>query len=292
MRLIPPRYNTKYGHWGFNLRRYADMFRYRQSLTPADFSQANCFVAFVGGTRTGSTLLGALLDAHPDAVIATEADAFGAHEQGFDRTGLYRLLLENARQFSAEGAKWTGYNYAVPGQWQGRCRAIRVIGDKKAGRTTRRLDENPDLLNQMAEMLQLPICLIHTIRNPFDVVATRKNRANRNKELREISDGYFRQQEKVQRLKENTHTAQIIDVRHDDLIREPDTVLRRVLASLNLDANEEYIQAAAGIVSTKPNLSRNSVTWTAELIRDIENRIQEFPWLQGYAFSAPHANSS
>lgn len=63
--------------------------------------------------------------------------------------------------------------------------AKQVIGDKKGGRTTRLLASNNNLLGNMSKTVNLPIKIIHVVRNPFDNIATmvlRKLKINRSRE--------------------------------------------------------------------------------------------------------------
>ena len=76
------------------------------------------------------------------------------------------------------GYQWTGYDYSVPGQYQGRFERIRVIGDKKAGRSTCRLASRPRLLDDVRRDAVVPIRVVHILRNPFDNIATMVRRQN------------------------------------------------------------------------------------------------------------------
>jgi len=73
---------------------------------------------FVGYPRTGHSLIGSLLDAHPRIVIAHELDALELFQWGFSQRQVFHLLLENSRKMAAAGRSHHGYSYGVPNQWQ------------------------------------------------------------------------------------------------------------------------------------------------------------------------------
>ena len=99
-----------------------------------DFDRVERFCLFLGYSRSGHTLPGAMLSAHPNAVVAHELDVLRYVEMGFDRDAIFSLLCDRDRWFCRRHCEWTGYSYAIPNQWQGRYETLRVIGDKK-GRT-------------------------------------------------------------------------------------------------------------------------------------------------------------
>ena len=107
----------------------------------------------------------------------TKLDALKFVEAGFGKHQLYQLLLDNSRRFAGRGREWTGYAYEVPNQWQGRFDELRLIGDKKGGRSTLRLARDPGLLHRLRKTVATEIRFVHTIRNPYDNVATMHARA-------------------------------------------------------------------------------------------------------------------
>ena len=108
---------------------------------PDLFSGVETFCAFIGHVKSGGTLLGALLDAHPRALVADEADAFRYFAAGFGRRPTLPPAPKGSRREALKGrvtARRLGaYDFAVPGQWQGRATRAQVIGDSRASPTTR-----------------------------------------------------------------------------------------------------------------------------------------------------------
>ena len=107
------------------------------------FDDVETFCLFIGYPRSGHTLVGALLNAHPEAVVAHGLGVMRYVKLGLRRDQLYSLLLARDQQFGEIGHQWSGYDYDIPGQHQGRWDRLRVIGDKRAASATNRLAGRP-----------------------------------------------------------------------------------------------------------------------------------------------------
>ena len=91
-----------------------------------DLATVRSFLVFVGHPRSGHSLVGSLLDAHPQhGRRPTSSTSLKYVAAGYRRDQLLTLVLEHARANAAAGRKSWGYSYAVPGQWQGRYRGWR-----------------------------------------------------------------------------------------------------------------------------------------------------------------------
>ena len=131
----------------------------------------------VGYSRSGSSLLGQLLNAHPEMVIAHDEDLVRKlhHPRYLPHGGrgrITRMILERERWFRQRRYQSSGYSYAVKGQWQGSWTRLRVIGDKAAIETTRALYERPGLLDSLRRRIRTPIRVLFLCRNPYDMVAS------------------------------------------------------------------------------------------------------------------------
>ena len=248
------------------------------------FDEVERYCAFVGYPRSGHSLVGSLLDAHPDAVIAHELDAVRLVQARFPRSLLFSLILHHDAEFTAAGRQWTQYNYTVPNQWQGRHRRLRVIGDKKGGVTTLRLAEEPHLLDRLRRTVRVPLRLVHVVRNPFDNVATMaRRRPDRSIDL--ALDQYLHQARTVARLRPRLDPAELVDVRHEDLIADPPATLRLLCDFLDLDVADDYLRDCASIVRDAPHRSREAAQWPDGAVGRIEEACASLPALDTYAFS-------
>jgi len=256
-----------------------------------ELAQVERYCMFVGYPRSSHSLIGSLLDAHPEVVMAHEQDALRHVRPWYSRAQLFFLLLENSRRFTEAGREWTGYSYAVPGQHQGRFTRLRVIGDKRGAQSNRRLMLRPELIARLRRKIALPLRVIHVSRNPFDNVATMAFRDNGSRDeavndvtLREAASRYFALVENTARVREGLSSEEFIDVRIDEFIADPTSELARLCAFLEVDAPPGYLEACASIVFAKPKGTRERFEWKPELLDDIRGEIARFDFLNGYEF--------
>jgi hypothetical protein len=248
----------------------------------ASFADLERFCLFVGYPRSGHSVVGSLLDAHPEMVIAHELHVLRYLRYGFSREQIFALLLERSREQAEAGREFTGYSYAVPGQWQGRFRRLRVIGDKRGGTTIRKLAVRPQLLDRLRDVVRLPLGVIHVVRNPFDNVATIHRRSRRS--LEESLDHYLGMVDGVVRMRAQLPPRELLDVRHEDLLGDPRRELRRMTRFLGVEAPEDWVEACAGIVWQAPSRTREAIEWPPALRRRLEERMGDVPFLSGYAW--------
>ena len=134
-----------------------------------------CF--FLGYPRSGHTLIGALLDAHPNCCFSHELDMLGRLLRGeITKETMIEEIIVDSRSQLQDGRTNAGYHYLVPNQWQGQYVDLRVLGDKSGGRSSRLLDQYTPVLPDTQSYLQLELIFIHVIRNPFDSISTSVNR--------------------------------------------------------------------------------------------------------------------
>jgi len=56
-------------------------------------------------------------------------------------------------RFARGNFRWWGYDSRCRDRWQGRYRQLRGIGDKKGGRSARRLQADPELLDRLRKLV-------------------------------------------------------------------------------------------------------------------------------------------
>jgi hypothetical protein len=235
---------------------------------------------FVGYPRSGHSLSGSLLDAHPDMVIAHELDALRLVAARVDRDRLFSLILANDRAFTGRGRRWEGYTYEVPGQWQGRVRRLRIIGDKKAGMSAFRLGRRPELLTRLQQVVEVPVHLVHHVRNPFDNIATLSTRHGW--PLGSTIELYFSLCATVGWCRSEVGSDQWIDVRHEDLVASPRPALGRLCRFLGQEPDDGYLDACAAMVFDSPRRTRDQVHWTAHDVARVQRGVERWDFLAGY----------
>jgi len=255
----------------------------------ASFRSARSFCLFAGYPRSGHTLIGALLNAHPEMLIAHELNVLTYVKQNYDRDTLFAKLVGRDKWFAARGNVWTGYSYKVPGQWQGRFTELKVIGDKRGGRTSRELYHDPGLLDQLQAAVGIPVKIIHIIRNPFDNIATRARGGNYyNREVnkeglhREI-ERHFVEVEGIERIRKKNRYA-IYELRHEEFIEDPGKHLTDMCRFLGVEPHQDYLEACLSILRKSTHKSRNKIDWDQQSIDTIYEHLNKYEFLKGYTF--------
>lgn len=252
----------------------------------ARFKDVHTFCLFVGYPRSGHSIIGALLDAHPNAVMAHELGALKYFYVGFDRVRLYHLITMDARRRSHRHGRSPYFEYCVPGQWQGRFERIQVIGDKHGEGASWRLRANPWLLERVRKTVAVRLRIIHVTRNPFDNISTMAIRKAGGAEADPSSQisKYFTLCESVSNIRRLLEDEELIEFRHEEFVDDPRSTLLDLCQAVGLEADGEYLDACSGIVYKAPHRSRERVSWRPEARKEVERRMSEFPFLEGYRF--------
>lgn len=154
-------------------------------LTQQEVERVEKFVFFVGYQCSGHSIVGTMMDSHPNMIIAHEFQLFDMMRKGKNVTkhrlfnNLYKNsfneLVRGARGF--KGLQQKGYLLGINGTWQAKFSQLKVIGNKKGGRTSNLFSKNAKALikhyHQLTALIDMPVLAIHVVRNPFDMIATR-----------------------------------------------------------------------------------------------------------------------
>ncbi len=264
-------------------------YRAHQSVSSAwaerrharDFDTVEGFVLFVGYPRSGHSLVGAMLNAHRNAVISHELDAPRWIDRGLTREQLYARILTRARWFHLRGDR-SNYRYRVPGEWQGRFDALRVIGDKRGGAVTRRIARDPDFLVRIRALVGVPLRLIHVVRNPFDNIAAIS--LWHELSLDQSVELYFEHCRTTASLAELTGVGEVTTIHHEELVRSPRQTILELCSFVGLAPDDGYVDACARIVFERPTFTRRRVAWSALALREVERRSRSYPFLASYDF--------
>jgi hypothetical protein len=267
-------------------RRYA-LTAYKAYRQPTLFQDVKTFCLFIGQVKSGGTLLGSLLDAHPNVVLADEIDALRYISAGFKRDQIFHLLLRGAKREALRGRitarRLTPYSLAVPGQWQGRHQKIKVIGDSKAGPSTRQFGQAPRLLDRLqATMATIDLRIIQVIRNPYDPISAMMVRGGRSFE--NAVDHYFDYCHTLANLHNRLPGSSLTAVHYEDFVRQPRQKLGELCQFVGVEAHDAYLEACTGIVKPVPDQSRQMVPWTPRWIGIVRDRISQFDFLADYTY--------
>ena len=257
-----------------------------------EFAHIETYATFIGYSRSGHSLVAALLDAHPNIVMGHELRAVKYVESGFGRDALYYLLYQMTKVRGHSWKRGGGYTYDVPNQWQGSFEKIRVIGDKHGEFTACALAENPELLQKLRDVVEVPIKFIHVVRNPFDNIATFALKAASYRNSSEVIttdietsiERYFRVCGSVMKVKAMVDSVDVLDFRHEVFIKQPKAQLRELCLWLGVEPSSSYLEDCEKVVFESPRRSRDKIQCNEEAKQQVQSKIQSFSFLEGYTF--------
>lgn len=300
-----------------------------RSLSPGIIHRIKKLVFFVGYPRSGHSIIGTLMDAHPHVVISNEFNLFMRFPEldkasnSTWRDHLYNVLYARSRQDAraSRADEKKGYNLKVDGLWQGKFSGyIEVIGDKSGDITTRAyLHNRTEFLRNYKKLkseVSIPLRIIHTVRNPFDmisttVVITKENRT-KFREMKQAFEStsadlgnastvhkyedsavvrgngrvFFRRIDTVMKLIEIFGRENVLDVHNCDLVADPRGTMARIFQFLDVNAAGHYLDTCAKKVFKSVSRSRNMVDWTSEQIEEVERRMKDYDVLRRYSFTS------
>jgi hypothetical protein len=259
------------------------------AMNSSQFQNVQTFCLFVGHNKSGTSMLGSLLDAHPNIILADEVDALGHVYAGFKREQIFHVLIKGSRRELMKGRvtarRLTPYSYLVPEQWQGRFSQLTVIGDGKAGSSTRRFAADPHLLDRLdAVMGTAEVKLIQVIRNPFDVISVMMVRGKRSFE--NSINHYFTSCNTLAMLHQRLGSVKIHSVRYEEFVEHPQEKLAQLCNYLGVESHADYLTACAKIIHSSPDQSRRLVDWTPAWINTVQEMIDRYEFLKGYRFES------
>ena len=235
----------------------------------------------VGFNRSGSSLIGDLLDGHPNIVMANEAGVLRKYRQGeiTSREALFASIIKNSMNKSRK-------NF-IAGQ---NCYdSVEVIGDKHSPNNTLALiKEGFNTLEKLDKLVKLPIKFLFTIRNPYDMIASMINTIpdwnNSQDEKLEQTFLFFENHSKNNlKLIKQVPADQIFMIRHEKFIASPKKMLSDICDFLDVVKTPEYLADCASATYKIPNRSRDTLDWDEESERKVDALIEKYEFFNGYS---------
>ena len=292
--------------------------RAMQALPLQAMKTVKRFVLFVGIGRSGSSILGSLMDAHPHVVISNEY--YILNRFLFKKNDIFNALYARTiRSLTKLCNNSKGYTLEVDGLWQADYSDyIEVFGDKSASHVSRfylqnkqRFIENYDILRRILDM---PILVIHPLRNPFDIITTLAiTKFTAYRDIGELEKRSFESKAVIKELKLQNLTVfqniaianvfsvfdaaqeltenvfgkeNVLEVHNCDLVSYPKRTLSRIFDFLEVDTTEHYLDVCAEKVFKSVSRSRNVIKWTPEQIEMVERRMKKYKFLQRYSYTS------
>jgi Sulfotransferase family len=251
-----------------------------------NFQKIEKYCMFLGCSRSGHTLVSALMDSHPNMIISNEMDTLKLFANGFSKQQVYYLILEHSKADAKIDRNIGGYSYKILNQEQASFNQLKVIGDKHAPVTTTRLYMEPKLLENLYNKVGVPIKFIHVIRNPYDNIKTMATKDFGGLKLEVAMELYFLLCQGVTSIQERIDPSNILNVRHESLIQNPQKVLEEISDFLGLDTpTNGYIEDCSKIIYKTPHKSRHETAWDEQLIKKIRENIDKYDFLKNSEYS-------
>jgi hypothetical protein len=269
-------------------------------LGEKEISQVESFVFFVGYSRSGHSIVASLLDAHPNVIIAHEYNLFRKWKSSMyqNRSFLYNELYQNSYHNAEKGWRSSmknqkGYTLAVEDSWQGAFENLLVIGEKSGAVTSQIYDNDPwsfvEDLEELRHTVQVPIKVIHVIRNPYDIISTRllymdgkthKSKVHATVDMKYISPRNLSSQvnrtiylvQNVQELLQNC-SLNSLEIHTADLVLDPKHVMNNLCMFLGVECSQEYLKKCSNKIFARQSQTRYLVEWPEELIEKVYQMI-------------------
>ena len=258
---------------------------YRGHKERALWSKIETFCLFLGYPRSGHSLVGALLNAHPDMVISHESAALKYCYLGFGKRQIYDLIYQKTVADAESGRDLGGYHYQVFGQWQGKVRTLKTIGDKQGEGTVLRIAQSDRYLDRLKRVTGAKLRFIHVVRNPYDNITTMMKKTPRFEgDIERCIDHYFYLCQVISTFKTTLEPDTLVEFKHEDFLDSPQMHLEKLCNLLQVEATQAYLDDCSKIVYRSPNKSRYQTEWLPEWIDLVAERMGHFPFLSGYSY--------
>ena len=256
---------------------------FRSLLPNPDVSNIERYCLFMGAPRNGHSLVGALLDAHPEMVIAYELGVPKYTVAHFSKRQIELLMLSNSKQHALKGRRHIHYSHTVPDQWQGRYKELRVLGDKHGEGFLLSVRARPWLTDALMETLK-PCHFIHVIRNPYDAIASIVCNKKRQHTL-DSAIAYFEiLYETLNMLSEKFEPGQLHEIHFEHLLSQAKKELADACSFLGVEAGPGYLESCISIVIDKPEDLRGLVQWDRSSRKNVDALIDKYPFFSKYNF--------
>ncbi len=242
----------------------------------------------VGFNRSGSSLIGDLLSAHPNIVISNESGIIRRYVNGefTSRESLLSFIIKHDMDRTYKG------NY-IAGQYQDQYdHNIEVVGDKHSPHNTKFLTKTEsNTIEELENFIKLPIKLLFTVRNPYDMVASMVNAIRGQKKsldgnIKRAISFFTKCSANNMKLIGRVSTDRIFMIRLEDFIASPEKILANLCDFLSVAKTPEYLSSCAEVVYKMPNIIRNTLNWREEYEKEINALIEKYQFFDGYSRDA------
>ena len=275
------------------------------------------FVLFLGWPRSGHSIIGSMLDAHPNAIISNEFLVFTQWIENKDglfqdkrrflnkiyKNSVFQVLSNKGYRNSHKDQK--GYTLSMKSLYQGNFTELKVIGDKSGGFTAREYATNPTVIkrgyHELEKFLGVPIRVIFMVRNPYDMIATRilyeashirdqklnwvtEERKYTNKLIMQMWSAMVIMEAMGSMLMMKDLNLTVLEIHLMDFIADPRGIIQQLCDFLDLECSEGYLQACQDKTFNSLSKTRHLIDWGPQLHTYIDNAMKQYPFFERYSF--------
>lgn len=243
----------------------------------------NNFLFIVGSGRTGSTLLGQLINYHPQCLIAQEywlarkvvieKGTFVQHikDLAYNALEQFECGLEKHHKFGEKierfQPRWQKMGL-LNKEKKFEKGTIKVLGDKIGGRLSFTYQEAPEKCEDFFNALN-NVRFIQLLRNPVDSgVSYLKSHGHQFSEFNESCEAVINYHLQSNEMLENIKKPYLI-MYYEDLLSDTKRELKEIFNWLGLDCSEEWLEKISTVVNTsgtKKEYSEEHLRTARELI--------------------------
>ena len=270
------------------------------------------FVFFVGYSRSGHSIIGSMMDAHPNMVVSHEYQLLprcvSPERRLFpkNKSAIFNALYDNSYKEAMSGERSEkntrkGYNLHVSTPWQGAFTRLRVIGDKGGMQVSKvfssRYQTAKACLQAIMDIVKVPLIVFHVVRNPYDIIATEvlyhttrqfDMRAEdltaakpEDRDVKQYADQTFKLATAVTRVMELTR---VVEIHSEDFVADPRKTVRGICGTLSLPCPEEYVEACYEKAFKNSSKSRYNMEWSPDMLQYVANNMRNYSFFSRYTF--------
>jgi len=221
---------------------------------------------FIGSPRTGSTVLGQILNNHPECLISNESRLIQhtiIEEQDFNKElrrsikiayqnylfGVYELLSNSNMRVRFQ-SKWKEFDKVSKPYSLQKKKHVKVVGDKKAGGAAKSYIFDKERMIKLAES-HTELCFLNLVRNPIDTALSyMRSHPHEVKNYEEALSEIIRLQSATDELFGKIPNT-TLRVYYEELLVDPKKELYKIFDWLNVDKSDELLNTLVKPVNQK-----------------------------------------
>jgi hypothetical protein len=138
--------------------------------------------------------------------------------------------------------------------------------------------------------VELPVKVIHVVRDPFDNIATMYLRGRYpilRQPLRKCIDDFAAMTRTIEALHDSLPSDEFLEVHYEDLIDRPVECLQGLCTFLGVESERDHILSATAILNPSASRSRDRLVWSAPDVQAVDRIIATSKAHRLYAGSRP-----